>query len=79
MDWKTLLAYITGSVEEQLLLRNEYLVEENRIWRKQIEGRLLKAVYSSRMPSASLWPRSGPSWGSKPWKTSRPLSNPRRF
>jgi len=40
MDWKTLLACITGSVEEQLLLRNEYLVEENRILRKQIEGRI---------------------------------------
>jgi len=40
MDWKTLLACITGSVEEQLLLRNEYLVEENRILRKQIEGHL---------------------------------------
>ena len=26
MDWKTLLAYISGSVDEELLLRNEYLV-----------------------------------------------------
>ena len=33
MDWKTLLAYITGSVEEPLLLRNAYVVEENRILR----------------------------------------------
>ena len=40
MDWKTLLACIIGSVEEQLLLRNEYLVEENRILRKQSEGYL---------------------------------------
>src|SRR2546423_11363008 len=40
MDWKTLLACITGSVEEQLLLRNEYAVEENRILRKQIAGRV---------------------------------------
>src|SRR5215813_8395912 len=40
MDWKTLLACITGSVEEQLLLRNEYVVEENRILRKQIAGRV---------------------------------------
>jgi hypothetical protein len=29
MDWKTLLAYITGSVDQELLLRNEYLVTEN--------------------------------------------------
>src|SRR5262247_3082488 len=40
MDWKTLLACITGSVEEQLLLRNEYVIEENRILRNQIAGRV---------------------------------------
>ena len=37
MDWKTLLAYITGSVDQELLLRNEYLVAENRILRQQIK------------------------------------------
>src|SRR5437764_6811484 len=40
MDWKTLLACSTGSVEQQLLLRNEYVVEENRILRNQIAGRV---------------------------------------
>src|SRR5919106_5911142 len=40
MDWKTLLACITGSVDEELLLRNEYVVEENRILRNQIAGRV---------------------------------------
>jgi hypothetical protein len=39
-DWKTLLAYVTGSVDEQLLLRIEYLVAENGILRDQIKGRL---------------------------------------
>ena len=39
MDWKTMLAYISGSVDEELLLRNEYLVAENRILRNQIQGR----------------------------------------
>ena len=29
MDWKNLLAYISGSVDEELLLRNEYLVTES--------------------------------------------------
>jgi len=29
MDWKTLLAYVTGSVDAHLMLRNEYLVAEN--------------------------------------------------
>jgi putative transposase len=43
MDWKTLLAYITGitgSVDQNLLLRNEYLVAENRILRNQLKGRV---------------------------------------
>src|SRR5919197_1719724 len=40
MDWKTLLACITGSVDEQLLLRNAYVIEENRILRNQIAGRV---------------------------------------
>ena len=40
MDWKTLLAYITGTVDQELLLRNEYLVTENRILRDQLKGRL---------------------------------------
>jgi putative transposase len=40
MDWKQLLAYITGSVDEELLLRNAYLVAENRILRNQITGRV---------------------------------------
>jgi transposase InsO family protein len=40
MDWKILLAYITGSVDQALLLRNEYLVTENRILRNQLTGRV---------------------------------------
>jgi putative transposase len=40
MDWTTLLAYISGSIDEELLLRIEYLVAENRILRGQIKGRL---------------------------------------
>jgi putative transposase len=40
MDWKHLLAYITGTVGQELLLRNEYWAMENRILRDQITGRL---------------------------------------
>jgi putative transposase len=40
MSWKTLLAYITGTVDQELVLRNEYLVTENRILRGQITGRV---------------------------------------
>lgn len=38
--WLQLLAYVTGSINQGLLLRNEYLVAENRILRSQIKGRL---------------------------------------
>src|SRR6201982_1411217 len=40
MDWKHLLASITGTVDQELLLRNEYLVTENQILRHQITGRV---------------------------------------
>jgi putative transposase len=40
MDWKTLLAYSTGTVDQELLLRPEYLGTENRILRQQINGRV---------------------------------------
>jgi len=29
MDWVRILAYISGTVDHELLLRNEYLVAEN--------------------------------------------------
>jgi putative transposase len=40
MNWKRLLAYVTGSVDEELLRRIEYLATENRILRQQIPGRI---------------------------------------
>jgi transposase InsO family protein len=40
MTWARILAYITGTVDQELLLRNEYLVVENRILRAQLRGRL---------------------------------------
>src|SRR5580765_3712380 len=36
-----MLTYITGTVDQELLLRNEYLAAENRILRAKIKGRLL--------------------------------------
>jgi putative transposase len=36
-----MLAYVTGSVDQELLLRNQYLVTENRIPRNQIKGRVM--------------------------------------
>jgi putative transposase len=37
MSWKHLLAYITDSVDQELLLRNEYLATENRVFKYQIK------------------------------------------
>src|SRR5438132_5402285 len=40
MDWKKLLGSITESVDEELRLRNAYLVAENCMLRQQIIGRV---------------------------------------
>ncbi len=37
MDWVRILAYITGTMNQELLLRNEYLVAENRILKAQLK------------------------------------------
>ena len=52
MDWARMLAYITGTVDQELLLRNEYLVAENRILKAQ-----LKTPYGSPTPNALPWLR----------------------
>jgi len=41
MIWAQRLACVTGTVNQELLLRNEYLAAENRILKAQIKGRLL--------------------------------------
>ena len=40
MDWARILAYVTGTVDQDLLARNEYLATENRIIKAQLKGRL---------------------------------------
>jgi putative transposase len=40
MDWACILAYVTGTVDQELLARNEYLTAENRIIKAQLKGRL---------------------------------------
>ena len=48
--WIRLLAYITGLVNLELLLQNEYLVAENRILRAHLPSRLrLSDPQRSRM------------------------------
>ena len=39
-QWAFLLAYVTGLVNQELLLQNEYLAAENRILRAHVPSRL---------------------------------------
>ena len=58
MDWKRLLAYISGSVDQELLLRNEYLVTENRVLRNQLKG-CLRLTDGERKTLAEIGKRLG--------------------
>ncbi len=40
MEFARILAYVTGTVDQELLARNEYLAVENRILKAQLKGRL---------------------------------------
>jgi len=40
MDWARILAFVTGTVDQELLARIEYLAAENRILKAQLKGRL---------------------------------------
>jgi putative transposase len=40
MDWARMLAFVTGTVDQELLARIEYLAAENRILKAQLKGRL---------------------------------------
>jgi hypothetical protein len=46
MVWARMLAYITGTVDQELLLRNEYLAAENRI----LNAAALTNMLGSPMP-----------------------------
>jgi putative transposase len=56
MDWVRILAYITGTVDQELLLRNEYLAAENRILKTQLKTPL-RFTDAERMALAE---RNGP-------------------
>ncbi|MSU35849.1 MAG: hypothetical protein EXS36_12250 [Pedosphaera sp.] len=40
MNWKRMLTTLSGSLDQELILRNEFWVTENRILKNQIKGRL---------------------------------------
>ena len=73
--WLRLLAYVTGSVNQELLARNEYLATENRILRAKLPSRLRlsnserttlaeigKRWDAKRSAKLPLWPNRIPSW-----------------
>src|SRR6478672_4408094 len=53
-----LLAYVTGMVNQQLLLQNEYLIAENRVLRSHLPARL-PLTNAQRMTLAELGKRLG--------------------
>ena len=70
MEWARILAYITGTVDQELLLRNEYLVAENRILKSQLKGRLkLSDVRSSARLDIDWAERPSARWRLPPCPT----------
>ena len=64
-NWLRLLAYVTGSINQELLLRNEYLTAENHILKSQIKGRLRLSD-----GERATWPGLLSVWGGKPYRKS---------
>ena len=58
MDWVRILAYITGTVNQELLLRNEYIAAENRILKAQLKTPL-RLTDAERMTLAEIAYRLG--------------------
>jgi transposase InsO family protein len=58
MDWVRILAYITGTVDQELRLRNEYLAAENRILKAQLKTPL-RLTDVERMTLAEIAHRLG--------------------
>ncbi|MBC7925721.1 MAG: DDE-type integrase/transposase/recombinase [Bryobacteraceae bacterium] len=62
-NWARVLAYVTGLVNQELLLRNEYLAAENRILRAHLPTRLRLSD-----PERSTLAEIGKRLGRKVWK-----------
>jgi len=58
MDWVRILAYITGTVDQSLLLRNEYLVTDKWILKAQLKTRL-RLTDAERVTLAEIAHRLG--------------------
>jgi putative transposase len=57
-SWARLLAYVTGQVNQRLLLEREYLIAENRILRSHVPGRL-RLSWCERFMLAEIGKRLG--------------------
>jgi hypothetical protein len=58
MDWARMLAFVTGTVDQELLARIAYLAAENRILKAQLKGRL-KLSDAERATLAEIGHRLG--------------------
>ena len=57
-QWARLLAYVTGMVNQRLLMQNEYLAAENRILRSHLPARV-RLSYPERSALAAIGKRLG--------------------
>jgi hypothetical protein len=60
--WIRLLAYVTGLVNQELLLENEYLAAENRMLRTPA-----RPIVLIRSGKIHVWPKSASDSGAKLW------------
>ena len=70
-----LLAYVTGLLNQELLLQVEYLAAENRILRAQLPGRL-RLSNAERSTLAEIGKRLGRKGLAKVAQVARPETNP---
>jgi hypothetical protein len=58
-DLVEIMALVKGNVDQELLLRNEFLAAENEILRSRIEGRLLLTrAERARSMVREMWDRT---------------------
>ena len=76
MDWARILAYVTGTVDQELLARNEYLAAENRILKSQLNGRL-KLSDAERAMLGKIGHRLGRQALAEVATVARPVANSR--
>ena len=69
-QWARLLAYVTGLVNQELLLQNEYLAAENRVLRAHLPARL-RLSDPERRTLAEIGKRLGRQVLQKQWTRGR--------